>query len=325
MYLQLQWKSRNEHLYFTAVKGQRVYFAIVKEVVEQGIKDYIAAHGIGRDEVLTKIWTCIDHTSQQHNQPDPNIDYGSPLCRLGYLYRHVGLQATLFERVLSNDQMLQSTISNPFDYEELTICSLGGGPGTELLGLIKWLSRDNVLIPNRINFTVMDNVNHWAETWTQLARASEQTIQATKGQSHLVIAPTFLAADVLAPSSYSGYPSMFKDTKVVVFNYLLSENQSRLDVAQPAIAALVDAVGDGCNFVVIDRLEQNTKFVQEVVELFESLFGQVKIEHLGGVMDSDEQASELGDELRSRLRSPRLRFWTRISRTPTAFWFTVQK
>ena len=301
-----------------------MYFEIVKKVVEGEIGNYMKAYGISRDEVLTKVWSCIDHTHGEYYKSDPSINYDDPFCRLGYLYRYAGINATLFERVLTEDQMLQSTISNPFDYEELTICSLGGGPGTELLGLIKWLSRDNVLIPNRINFTVMDNVNHWAETWTQLARASEQTIQATKGQSHLVIAPTFLAADVLAPSSYSGYPSMFKDTKVVVFNYLLSENQSRLDVAQPAIAALVDAVSDGCIFVVIDRLEKKGNFVNNVVSLFESNFGPVQRRSFSGIMDSDEQKSEMGNELIAKLGYPRIDFRAYPNGSPRVFWFTVK-
>ena len=98
----------------TLLEGS-VYFEIVKQVVEQGIADYAAAYSIGRDEVLTKMKSHIDHTQKQHyqlNPVNPDINYDDPLCRLGYLYRHAGINATLFERVLKEDQALQTTITD---------------------------------------------------------------------------------------------------------------------------------------------------------------------------------------------------------------------
>ena len=304
-----------------------MYFTIVKGVVEQGINDYIDAHGIGRDEVLTKIRTHMDHTSQQHRQSDsdPDIDYGSPLCRLGYIYRHAGINATLFEWALAEDMTIENMIEQKIASGNLTVASLGGGPGTELLGLAKYLSRRIIHNPFRINFTVLDNVNQWAETWIQLAKASEQQLETKLESGRPTISPQFLRLDALEPSSYSDFTTMFKDTDIVVCNYLFSENKTKLDLAGQAIARLADAVSDGCSFVVIDRLEQNTSFVDDVVERFQAIFGPIQTHEFAGTMDSDEQVSDLGTELLDRLGHPRLTFRTRYHGLPTVFWFTVQK
>ena len=221
--------------------------------------------------------------------------------------------------------MTQDVITSSVKAEKLTVCSLGGGPGTELLGLTKFLSRQAKKVPPRIEFTVLDNVNHWAETWKQLAKAAERTFEAQFGKGQVIVEQNFLKDDALDPSTYIGYPSFFKEVNLVVCNYLFSENQTKLDEAGQAISNLAHIVSDGCIFVVIDRLEQNTNFVKKVEELFQSLFGQVQVQHLAGIMDPDEQVSELGDELREKLEYPRLKFRTRHYGSPTAFWFTVQK
>lgn len=302
-----------------------MYFEIVKQVVEQGIADYAAAYSIGRDEVLTKIRSHIDHTHEQHYELNPEISYDDPLCRLGYLYRHAGINATLFERVLIEDQVLQTTVSNAVAAGRLSVCSLGGGPGTELLGLTKYLMQREKYALLRIDFTVLDNVNHWAESWRQLAKATEGSLLAGQNSMNTMIADHFLQIDALDPSSYDGYPSMFKDTDIVVCNYLFSENQTKLDDARQSIARLVDAAREGCMFVVIDRHENDTDFVSEVVSIFDSLTGTVETNVFTGIMDSDEQKSELGDELLERLRNPRVQFRPDYLGRPRVFWFATQK
>ena len=301
-----------------------MYFEIVKQVVEQGIADYAAAYSIGRDEVLTKMKSHIDHTQKQHYKSDPEISYDDPLCRLGYLHRHAGINATLFERVLKEDQALQTTITDAETRGRLRVCSLGGGPGTELLGLVKYLLRQKVKAPQRIDFTVLDNVYYWAETWEQLAEAAEGVLEAELGSDRPTVSQGFLSFDVFDPSSYDGLPSKFKNVDIVVCNYLFSENKDNLDDAKRAIPRLSRLVSDGCAFVVIDRLENNTDFVSNVVSIFESVFGPVKVNEVSGLMDLDEEKSVLGNDLLGRLGNPRLQFRTNNGR-PTVFWFTVQK
>ena len=302
-----------------------MYFKIVKEVLERGISDCVAEYNISRDEVLTRMRSHIDNTQKQHYELDPEIEYGDPLCRLGYLHRHAGINATLFERVLKEDQALQTTITDAETRGRLRVCSVGGGPGTELLGLAKYLLHQPWKIPQRIDFTVLDNVYHWAETWEQLAEAAEGVLEAELGSDRPTVSQGFLSFDVFDPSSYEGFPSMFNDADIVVCNYLFSENPENLNDAKRAIFRLNQLVSDGCTFVVIDRHENKTGFVDNVTSIFESGFGPVNVSAFDGIMDHDEQSSAFGEELLSSLGYPRVNFRVFGNGLPRVFRITAQK
>ena len=301
-----------------------MYFEIIREVLDDAINNCASDHQLSRQHVLSEIRKHIDHTQQQHNTGNSQIEYNNPLCRLGYLYRHVGIGATLFEKTLVDDKGLQMAVGNAVNGGTLSVCSLGGGPGTELLGIGKYLLSQQVGVPRRINFCVLDNIPQWAETWTPLAEAVESKMQKAWGTG-AVVSPIFQPIDVLDPDSYSDYSSLFKQMDVVVCNYLLSENKDHLDRAKQAIQHIASRTNSGCVFVVIDRLEYTTNFRQDVVHLFESALGSaVEVNERSGVMDSDERADVLGEELRGCLGFPRLTFRTK-NMEPTVFWFAVTK
>ena len=114
---------------------------------------------------------------------------------------------------------------------------------------------------------------------------------------------------------------------MVVFNYLFSENKTRLASARQALEQLAQITSDNCAFVVIDRLEHDPRFSDDVVGLFQSAFGvEVTCRQLGGTLDRDEQTSEMGEMLISTLkRTPRVKFFNPIYKDPTVFWFVVKR
>lgn len=312
-----------------------MYIELVRRVVEEAIKSY--AHGNGQTipDVLAEIREHIDKTAREHRRDEPDIDYDDPLCRLGYLYRHAPANATLFEQVLQGSDELRDKLRDA-DKGVLHVCSVGGGPGTELLGLAKHLLQRSLFarllrrpwhLPRKIIFTVLDNVPHWAETWQQLAEAVEAEIRASLAGEKVeapTIAPTFLPMDVLDPASYKQYAFQFSKADIVVFNYLFSENKTRLDEARDSVKHLASACPRGCVFVVIDRLEHSPTFSDQVRELFETTFETKATVHtFKGTLDGDEQTSNLGKMLTEVLGNPRVKFFTDVYRDPTVFWFTI--
>ena len=307
-----------------------MYFEIVGRVIEKAVELHAASSQKSSDEVFAEINAHIEDTSREHRKDDPQIQYEEPLCRLGYLFMHATANATLFERVIQKSDDLRLKISNA-SQGVLNISSMGGGPGTELLGLAKYLLNGPGLIPpRRISFTVVDNVSAWADTWKQLAEATEDKLRSSLSQNGMelpTVAPMFLPFDAFDSSSYRLHLGQFNELDVVVFNYLFSENKTRLGQAREAISELVRVTGHKCVFVVIDRLEQNTSFTNDVVGIFESALG-VKINYstFGGKIDADEQTSELGPMLKAAIkRNPRLTFYNFGSGTSTVFWFVVER
>lgn len=315
-----------------------MYIDLIRRVLEQAVDSYATASGMTVSDVLTAIRKHIDATANEHQKDEPDIKYKDPLCRLGYLYRHATANATLFELVLRESGELRSIIRQSTD-KRLNMCAVGGGPGTELLGLAKYLLRNRSFIskllrrpgfPKKITFTLLDSVPQWAETWQQLADAVEAELQQATQESGSKtcpsIVPAFLPLDVLRAESYNSYAYQFGSSQVIIFNYLFSENKTRLTEAKAAVTRLHAMAPKGCVFVVIDRLENNPTFKDDVVAIFKEIFKKdVSVHTFNGTLDHDEQTSAMGELFNKTLGFPRVKFFTEINRAPTVFWFTAVK
>jgi hypothetical protein len=303
-----------------------VYMEIVNQVIEGAVAEYSKAQGISKSKVLKEIREHIDKTGREHRRDEPEIDYEESLCRLGYLFRHAPANATLFERALGLSGALKGKL-RAAKGSTLQICSVGGGPGTELLGLAKYLFLNPAWMPRSIRFTVLDSVHQWNETWQQLADAVEKKLLLAPGSKidSLSIAPAFLPLDVVEEKSYRSLSLQFSKADLIVFNYLFSENKTFLDDASAAVARLARAASPGCVFVVIDRLEIEGSFTRNVVKMFtDAGFAKPVVHKLGGRLDDDEQTRDMSKTLRDELGSPRTRFFN-PDRSPTVFWFEAVK
>ena len=306
-----------------------MYFQILRPVIENLITLHAGDTGQSVEDVLAQMDRHIINTSAQYWEDEPQINYHDPFCRLGYLYMHAAANATLFERVLSRSDEARSIIRQS-EQNTLNVLSMGGGPGTELLGLVKYYRyHRNRTPPRRIDFTVVDNVFQWSETWGEIAAATESEFRsflAEDSPEPTTISPMFLPFDVIDQSQYQSLSGRCNAANLVVFNYLFSENKTRLDHARRAVERLVALTSDDCLFLVIDRLEGSRQFNDEVVDIFESAFGlSIDYAPMGGRLDSNEQVSDMGPLLTQNLsRTPRITFYSGQSRSPSVFWFEAK-
>ena len=300
-----------------------MYLKIIRKILETRVLSYAQDNNLSEEQVLLEIRQKMDHTSREYRSQNPQIDYGDPLCRLGYLYRHAAANATAFERALNNSNLLANF--SDAGKQDLNVCAVGGGPGTELLGLAKHLIDKKDYLPRKIDFTVLDLIPSWAETWQDLEDAEDAQFQASlTGLAAPVVSPKFLPFDALKRDSYKDYAFMFKRADVVVFNYLFSENKYQLEAANEALEHIVGHTNPNCRFVVIDRLEQKSTFKDDVVQLFTGIFQlDITTNEIDGVLDRDEQTSDLGETLTQALGQPRLTFQIGPMKRPTVFWFVV--
>ena len=307
-----------------------MYVELVRRVIEEAVDLHAKITEQSVEDVLAQIRSHIAKTSDEYFKEEPDIRYEDPLCRLGYLYMNAPVNATLFEKVLIESDDLRRKIRGS-SQGILNICSMGGGPGTELLGITKFfLQHQTIVPPRKIGFTVIDNVQQWSDTWGQLAEASEEELRTSlvsDGVELPTIADHFLSFDVLDSTNYANFLVQFSKIDMVVFNYLFSENKTKLEGARPALEHLSKITSEDCAFVIIDRLENNPRFSNAVVSLFESAFGvDIHLQTLAGILDADEQISEMGKMLTETLiRSPRITFRTRLRKDPTVFWFVVKR
>lgn len=294
-----------------------MYFTIVRELLDDAIPKYAGVKGIAVSAVDMMIASHIAATSDEHNKnPDPDINYDDYLCRLGYLYVHAGANGCLFERTVRDSDELRETIRARAQ-EGLSVCSVGGGPGTELLGLYAFLQHARV-VPAKITFTVLDGVQHWSETWRALAKAAEKRL-AGHGRT-VALSREFQTMDVTDPNEFDNYAELFGEQDILVFNYLLSENKVRFTEFNATLAKLLSLAKPGARFVFIDRIEYSggSTFADDVESMVRAsgLAGVERTNHNGCMAESDD---ELASYIPRFGRRPRRWFRTVQSRWPTAF------
>lgn len=150
------------------------YFQIVREAISAAIADL--ASRTGRDpaalyqEVVTHL---ANNSAQWRSNKMPLIPYDSPLCRIAYLYGVVPANADLVERVFNEEENIQQYMDSKQEMNgEVLLCAIGGGPGTELLGVAKHIERRKLKRQFNLDFLVADKVNEWMDG--QLASLEER-------------------------------------------------------------------------------------------------------------------------------------------------------
>ena len=89
-----------------------MYFKLIKCVLDGAISAYADENSLSRDDVCKRIGTHLEQMSKEHQEDDPSIPYEEPLCRLGYIYKHVGANAYLFEQALRGNAHLRHILKS---------------------------------------------------------------------------------------------------------------------------------------------------------------------------------------------------------------------
>ena len=133
----------------------------------------------GHGKVVDRLLPCFDAIStiyrQQLHDTDIRSDWGDGHNRCAYTYRFFALHCHLVYRglqmaLLPNLQLLlRETWRNNFS---LRVCCIGGGPGSDIVGLTRFI-RDNDLCPTwGLECSVFDLHPEWENTWMGISKAN---------------------------------------------------------------------------------------------------------------------------------------------------------
>ncbi|MBN1960720.1 MAG: hypothetical protein JW841_07215 [Deltaproteobacteria bacterium] len=170
--------------------------------------------------------------STKYNQlTEPNvakIDYSDPSTRFAYIYRYVTCHANLVYRLISTSNRLTKL----FKAEQVTISCVGGGPGSDLLGAIKYYADHDSL--SKLKCYLLDGNKAWNESWSDVDK---------KVDSKLCLSVNFMPLDVTERNTWLPYKKYlqadlftlvyfiselyrFRNQCTDYFNYLFSEAKS---------------------------------------------------------------------------------------------------
>lgn len=218
-----------------------------------------------------------------------NIDYSDPVTRFAYVYKYVTAHADLVCQLLERSD----TLRNLFDRDRVTVTSLGGGPGTELLGILKFMECQGK--SSSLHLEICDREEFWGEAWTDVSN---------KIKAPCSISTSFRALDVTKSVSLGYKKLLAADLFTMV--YFMSEVYATREQAQQFFDNLFTKAKPGALFIFADNNSNEfTGWFDSLVEIH-----GVEVLENGSAnfqVRFDEEKSALGSYLEKFDHQPRLR------------------
>lgn len=279
------------------------FFRTTEAVLRKTIAALAEDRDVSEKEIKAEVKKHLAAMKQQYFTGNaPQNPYDDPVCRTAYFYRYVPANANLFEIALKRSPDLEKFIHDRFEEEsELKVCAFGGGPGTELLGLAKYLVYElKKGPPVAISFTLLDHVEEWAETWHILEQEIKGFLRHNFGKPQnwpFTVNRSFLPFDITSLDRFGNVKQLFGQD-LYAMNYVVSEifDPEALKSLKKVLKAMVDSAPVGSKIVIADRNEPAV--IAKAIQLLTGLGLELsEIETSKENMDSDEECSDLGDLL----------------------------
>jgi hypothetical protein len=272
--------------------------------VLQGIlsqtRDFICeTYGISKDEAFNRTQKFIEENSERWRLVDPKINYEDPFCRMAYLYMNVAVHAALVEAAFSSYPQIQKLIKAKADTgSDLHICALGGGPGSELIGVVRYV--ESLRLRGKtvhLDFALIDRIKEWDESWHALKTGVDRQLRENYGSNRnqwpISISRSFLPLDATVPSDLENFATRFKSTDIFLICYLVSELKGSKAKLENAIKVLLGKASLGTLVLFIDRDEREVReSVQTFIEHNPNLLLLGTRKEKGGMEDNLEDFGE---------------------------------
>jgi hypothetical protein len=139
-------------------------YELVKEILDETFDSIDGADQAAKDKAVTRSLTRMS-AAYSDLATTGGPDYSQPQCRVGYIFRYVTSHANLVYAVLNHCPATRALFKE--EREKLTISCLGGGPGSDLLGVIKLLlaKRGSGEKMPQVLAYICDREQMWMDSW----------------------------------------------------------------------------------------------------------------------------------------------------------------
>jgi hypothetical protein len=203
-------------------------------------------------------------------------DFSCPMTRFSYVYSYVPAHAHWICDFLSKNEY----VANLFGERCRVVC-LGGGPGSDLVGILKFL--DETSRQTKIHCEIVDGCEQWKTTWADVAYNMDW--------------PGFLNTDYVVhnvsnPETWRS-PSSVNKADLVTISFFWSEIIHLKGLAEEYVGNVLSSLKQGAAVVFVDN--NHSDFYHG----FDSLCERHSMRLLDGgygrkaIYDRDERASDL--------------------------------
>lgn len=213
-------------------------FPIIKIVLDELYEQIPLPSENDKDEAiraeLEKLWNAYQKLSN-----GITINYSPLATRFAYYYRYVGPHADVLYQLMHKIGVL----GNAFDANSVSVSCLGGGPGSDFLGISKY--RDERKKSTKLFCDIYDKEKMWSDVWTNgyisdEVRGSDRTFT------------NYQVLDVRHPKTYvQNYDLRHAD--LITMSFFMSEVHSTKEQANMFFEKLFKQAKKGSLFLFVDN------------------------------------------------------------------------
>lgn len=209
-------------------------FKLVRQVLEKLSRQIADASGEAhaRDSIRNAVYAL--YKNYNNESAYKRVGYAGTSTHFAYLYSYAPGRASVLYQIMNELQRLAELVSR----QTLNITSFGGGPGTDVLGVLKLRLRRNGA--SFINATIYDKEPGWESVW--------RLIETEKGTTRYARV-NFHFGDMLDPDWGVHEPW---NANLAILSYSLSELGGQQS-ANAFLSKVIEAANSGTLFVIVDN------------------------------------------------------------------------
>lgn len=200
-------------------------------------------------------------------------NYADAITRFAYIYVYVTSHANIVYQLIRNCSVSKScsALAELFDREKVNITCIGGGPGSDFLGILKYIIKKKKT--PRLKVELFDREPAWGESWSDV-----------DDKVGLPISNNFMFFDVTKPETWKPYDK-FLSADLFTMIYFMSEINSLREQAEPFFTHLFQNAKQGALILYVDNRN----------ETFYGWFDSLAKAHNWKVLMSAEEALGMED------------------------------
>lgn len=226
-------------------------------------------------------------------------DFADAATRVAYLYEYVSFNAALLAKLFeANPDLVQPMFNHP----KTSVACLGGGPGSDIVGLHKYLEGHAPSQFKHLSAMILDRCDAWGNEWIKIDMDGIEDAGFRLTSAHR-------PCDVNASTSL-GYVRHFASINLITNLFFLSELMASKEQATPFLSGALEKCQDGTLLFYVDNDRPS------MYEWFDNLLASkqwaiLRSDNGQQVLPSDEQKRILEELDLGISRSPRVQGYVR--------------
>lgn len=154
------------------MEAKKTNFQLVNKVLDQLRRDVTDQYG---EESIARIKARFGELTAAYGRlwdpTFPAIDYAPADTRYAYVYTYVASHADwVYQALCATSEHVGDVL---VEKDRLIVSCLGGGPGSELVGLVQYLSERHSDKLKMVSAYLCDREQAWADCWTEIGAEVE--------------------------------------------------------------------------------------------------------------------------------------------------------